>query len=475
MRTEDLPLSVDRAAAAPLAVQLAGELRSAAAHGALRPGDRLPSTRALASRLGVSRTVTTAAYEQLVAEGWATGRRGSGTYVTAAPLVGVPNERPAGHAEQPSTTVHSGQLIADIRTGSPWAGGIDRAAWRRAWRAAGDLPPAARAEPAGLVEFGDAVVEHLLRHRGLVCPSGAVLATGGVTAAVLELAGSGVLAPGSRVAVEEPGYPAAVGALLRAGLRVVPAPVDHDGLDVRRLPAGVAAVYCTPAHQYPLGGRLSARRRLELVRRARSEGFLVIEDDYDGELRYDVAALPVLASLAPDVVVHLGTTSKILTPTLGVGWLVAPDAVRAAVVRHRHRTGTAPAAAGQRVFTALASNGDLARHLRRLRRELAARRELLVHALRGWLVLGDEAGAHLVVQLPGAQAERAVVERLREGGVCCDGLQRCFAGRPDWFGLAVSYAATSRAELRAALPVLVAALAEVAAGGDRRVGSSARR
>ena len=150
---------------------------------------------------------------------------------------------------------------------------------------------------------------------------------------------------------------------------------------VSALPTGLAAVYCTPAHQYPLGARLSAARRVALVERARAEGFLVVEDDYDGELRYDVAPLPLLVALGPDVVAHLGTASKLLTPTLGVGWLVAPPAVRDAVLELRERAGARPARAGQRVFAALAAHGDLARHLRRLRRELAARRAAVLAAV----------------------------------------------------------------------------------------------
>ncbi|HEY0637957.1 MAG TPA: PLP-dependent aminotransferase family protein, partial [Pseudonocardiaceae bacterium] len=347
-----------------------------------------------------------------------------------------------------------------LRMGSPWAAGIDAAAWRRAWRAAADAPPLVRPAREGLPEFGGAVVDHLLRHRGLVSPAEALLATGGTTSAVVELATSGVLPRGTTVAVEEPGYGRAVGALRAAGLRVVPAPVDADGLDVDRLPRDVAAVYCTPAHQYPLGGRLPAARRLELVRLAREHGFLVIEDDYDGELRYDVAALPVLAGLGPDVVVHLGTTSKILTPSLGVGWLVGPPAVREAVAAHRHRTGTGPAAAGQRVFAGLAAHGDLARHLRRLRRELADRRALLVDALAatGRRVLGDQAGAHLVVELPDAATEHAVVGALRDAGVRCHGLAEYHQARPSRFGLTIGYAGCSRSELQGVLPTVVRTL-----------------
>src|SRR5205085_9302343 len=159
--------------------------------------------------------------------------------------------------------------------------GIDRAAWRRAWRAAADTAPAARKDHAGLPEYRVAVVDHLLRHRGLVVEdpqTATVLATGGTTAAVEELATT-VLCPGDAVAVEEPGYQRAVGTLEAAGVRVVPAPVDHAGIVVDKIPRGVRAVYCSPAHQYPMGGRLPADRRVALVERARADGALIIEDD----------------------------------------------------------------------------------------------------------------------------------------------------------------------------------------------------
>src|SRR5690606_28920963 len=192
---------------------------------------------------------------------------------------------------------------------------------------------------AGLPGFRQVVAEHVLRHRGLVVEPSMVLATAGTSAAVQEFARA-VLPPGAVVAVEEPGYQRAVGALRAAGLTVMAVPVDRDGVVVAGLPASVHAVYCTPAHQFPLGGTLPAGRRVELVAWARERGAWIIEDDYDGDLRYDVAPLPLLASLGPDVVVHLGTTSKIFTPTLGCGWLVAPAEVTAAVTLLRNDTGT---------------------------------------------------------------------------------------------------------------------------------------
>ncbi|RNL65422.1 PLP-dependent aminotransferase family protein [Nocardioides marmoriginsengisoli] len=444
------PVELDRDRDVPLAVQLADALRAAAANGQLRSGDQLPSTRALAVQLGVSRTVTAAAYEQLHAEGWIAGRRGSGTFVTTAP----PGTRP-GKPRRSRADAAARPLI-DLTSGAPWAAGIDRAAWRRAWRAAADADPLPRPERAGLPAYREVVAEHLVRHRGLLVEADGVLATGGTTSAVLELAAA-VLDRGATVAVEEPGYQRAVQVLKAAGMNVVRAPVDVDGLRVAEIPASVRAVFCSPAHQYPLGGRLPAGRRVELVERARREGWLVIEDDYDGELRYDVAPLPLLAALAPDVVVHLGTTSKILTPTLGTGWMVGSPAVTEAVRALRVRTATGPSVAGQRLLVELARHGDLGRHLRRLRRELSERRALIVDVLgsAGIAVRGDDAGAHVVVPLRSGRAEDEAVRRAESLGIRLDGLARHHAGRPRWYGLVLGYTACSRTELTAALPTLV--------------------
>ncbi len=449
------PLVLDRASTVPLAVQLADALRAATANGSLHAGDRLPSTRAAAAALGVSRTVTAGAYDQLLAEGWVAGRRGAGTFVVAVPTaeaerrVYPPGSRPAARP------------LVDLRPGRPCLAVLDRAAWRRAWRAAADDPPDADPDAVGVAPFRESVVRHLLRHRGLPADPDAVLATAGSTAGIAELART--LPAGARVAVEEPGYRRGAGALRAAGLVVEPVPVDADGLVVDALPVGVAAVVVTPAHQFPLGARLSAARRVALVGRARAEGFLVVEDDYDGELRYDVAPLPLLAALGSDVVVHLGTASKLLTPTLGVGWMVAPPAVRAAVQDLRDRTGTRPARAGQRVFAALAAHGDLGRHLRRLRRELAERRRTVIDAVAGagCEVRGDAAGAHVVVPLAALADERAAVAAAAERGVALVGLEQHHAGAPAVAGVVVGYAGPARGELDGALR----AVGEVLRGG----------
>ncbi|MGH3936909.1 MAG: aminotransferase class I/II-fold pyridoxal phosphate-dependent enzyme [Pseudonocardiaceae bacterium] len=205
-----------------------------------------------------------------------------------------------------------------------------------------------------------------------------------------------------------------------------------------------------------------AGRRLALVAWARQRAAWVLEDDYDGELRHHGVPLPLLAAVGPDVVVHLGTASKILTPTLGVGWMAAPGKVVDAVCGYRSDAGVRPSSAGQRVLTALAVSGELSRHLRRVRRELLARRDLLVAALcaSGLPVRGDQAGAHLVVELPSAYAERSAVHRARSAGMLLDGLVRYHDGPAARHGVTLGYGGlANRLVLAAVLPELTAVLA----------------
>ncbi|NEE02207.1 MocR-like pyridoxine biosynthesis transcription factor PdxR [Phytoactinopolyspora halotolerans] len=496
----ELPLIVNRDSAEPLARQLADQLRDAAARGLVRVGERLPSTRALATSLRVSRTVTAAAYEQLYAEGWLVAHRGSGTFLATRPAArlaarqaagvarrGVvdhpayqPGDHPAGtpanrtddHADDPADDPSGLRAdvraddragvpgVVDLRPGSPWAAGVRPEVWRRAWRRAGDVEPDGRPLRTGVPAYRAAVEEHLLRHRGLSVDGAAVVATGGTTAAIAELAAA-MLGAGETVAMEEPGYARAAAVLKAAGCRVVPVPVDADGVLVDAIPPGVRAVYCTPAHQFPLGARLPASRRVALVEWARQHGAWIIEDDYDGELRYDVAPLPLLAAIGPDVVIHVGSASKILTPSLGVGWMVAPDEVARAVVAYRDSRGVRPSPAGQRVLAAMAELGDLARHLRRVRRELAARYELVTRTLSaaGITVVGDRAGAHVVAILgPGTDEDR-LVRAASDAGVLLEGIGRYFVGRPSFAGLALGFAAPGdQAELDQGLQLVLETL-----------------
>ena len=462
LTADDLPVTVDPTSAVALSVQVADALRQAATDGRLRVGDKLPSSRALATRIGVSRTVTSAAYEQLHAEGWIAGRHGSGTYVTAAPT-SSPTPRAVVASAAPEST------LVDLAPGAPSVDAFDSAAWRRAWRAAGNRVPESRPQRAGLPDYRAAVAEHLLRHRGLV-DQDVVLATSGTSAAAGELARA-VLSPGDVVAVEEPGYGRTVGALRAAGMRVHPTRVDRGGLCLDDIPADVRAVYCTPAHQFPTGARMPAARRIALVERARREGWLVIEDDYDSELHYGSAPLPLLAAIGPDVVVHLGTTSKILTPTLGIGWLAAPAHVADRIVDYRELVGTSPAIAGQVVVTEFARSGDLARHLRRVRRGAARRRAAVLDILadKGIAHEGAEAGVHLVIPMPTPAAERGVVSAAAEHGIRVDGLRRHFQGVPYRYGIALGYTACAEEELTPAVEAVTKLIVtEVQANSLRR-------
>ncbi|MFG2003654.1 PLP-dependent aminotransferase family protein [Spirillospora sp. NPDC048911] len=438
MPTLDLPLTVDRSAGEPLNVQLTGQLRAAMKEGRLAAGERLPSSRSLAGVLGVSRTVVTEAYEQLYAEGWLEGRHGSGTYVTeiaAAPPVRadlVPTALTPESWERPG---RPGTL--DLRPGVAWIGALDTPAWRRAWRLAATVAPAARPDPHGLPGLRALLADYVRRSRGVACAPERLLVTRGSTNG-LDLLAATILKPGDRVGVEDPGYRKARSVLAARGADLVPCPVDEHGLIVDHLPDDLRLVYTTPSHQYPLGGVLPVPRRQALLAWARRTGTLIAEDDYDGEFRYDVAPLPALYGLDPDVVVYLGTTAKILTSDVGVGWLVArPDLVEA-IARRRADLNDRTAVVPQEALRLLLERGDLERYVRRMRAEYARRRTVVAEALHGLRLRGDTAGLHLVVELPAGRTER-VVREAAERGVLLDTLERHHTGTPAAFGLVIGY------------------------------------
>ena len=478
----DLPLAADRVGPAPLTAQIVGQLRTAMTDGRLAAGERLPSTRALATTLGVSRTVVTGAYAQLFAEGWIEGRHGSGTYVAdgasvpdGACLAGTGNGADgraphalAGHGRQagePGGPGHPDGPVIDLRPGIPWVAGIDRAAWRRAWRGAGTETPAATSEPQGSAALRAALTGYLRRSRAVRCAPGQIMITRGV-AGSLGLIAAALLRPGERVGVEEPGYPAARAVFAAHGAHVVPCPVDADGLVVDALPAGLRLVYTTPAHQYPLGGRLPVPRRQALIAWARSTGALIIEDDYDGEFRYDVGPLPALFGLDPGVVVYLGTTTKILTPALRVGWLVADPELVARLVEVAAGLGEWAGGPAQRAVLGLIGTGDLERHIRRMRHEYARRRKAMTAVLGGGVggagtvggagaagqLLGEEAGMHMVLRT-GRDAEEIAATAWRRG-VAVATLTRYFAGPVTTNGLVLGYGAASSGEITQACRIL---------------------
>lgn len=458
----DLPLAAERAAPAPLSVQIVGQLRTAMSDGRLAAGERLPSTRALATTLGVSRTVVTGAYAQLFAEGWIEGRHGSGTYVAdGASRAGAGDAKDArtagawaGRPRAGEPAGPAGRLI-ELRPGIPWVAGIDRAAWRRAWRSAGTEAPAAAAEPQGSPALRAALTGYLRRSRAVRCTPEQIMVTRGV-AGSLGLIAAALLRPGDEVGVEEPGYPAARAVFAARGASLVPCPVDADGLITSALPAGLRMIYITPAHQYPLGGRLPVPRRRALIAWARATGALIVEDDYDGEFRYDVGPLPALFGMDPGVVVYLGTTTKILTPALRVGWLVAEPELVARLVEVAAGLGEWAGGPAQRAVLSMIGAGDLERHIRRMRHEYARRRAAMAGVLAGGAagrLLGDEAGMHMVLQTARDAEEIATAAWRR--GVAVATVARYFAGPVTTNGLVLGYGGAGGGEITRACRILV--------------------
>jgi GntR family transcriptional regulator / MocR family aminotransferase len=459
----DLPLAADRAGPAPLTVQIVGQLRTAMTDGQLAAGERLPSTRALASTLGISRTVVTGAYAQLFAEGWIEGRHGSGTYVADGAsragrgdgAAGRAADALAGRGRQPGEQAGPGPAspVIDLRPGLPWAAGIDRAAWRRAWRSAGTEPPAAAAEPQGNAALRAALAGYLRRSRAVRCAPEEIMVTRGV-AGSLGLIAAALLRPGDKVGVEEPGYPAARAVFAAHGAQLVPCPVDADGLVTGALPAGLRLIYITPAHQYPFGGRLPVPRRQALIAWARATGALIVEDDYDGEFRYDVGPLPALYGLDPGVVVYLGTTTKILTPVLRVGWLVARPELVAQLAEVAAGLGEWAGSPAQRAVLTLIGTGDLERHIRRMRHEYARRRLAMTSVFGGAAgrLLGEEAGMHMVLRT-GGDAEQIAGAAWRRG-VAVATLARYFAGPVTTNGLVLGYGVAGSSEITRACRIL---------------------
>lgn len=437
-----LPLpGLDRAAATSLPAQLAAQVRSLVLDGTLGRGQRLPGSRSLAADLGVSRAVVEQAYEQLLAEGWVGTRSGSGTYVAAGGLT-APAAAP-GPAPEPA------EQRVRLDTGTPWIDPRHRATWRRAWReVAAARPPAGYDDPRGLPELREALAAHLARTRGLVVRPDEVLTTAGTTDAVRQLL---LALPPGAVALDDPGYrtvAAVARSLGRAVVGTVPGRAP-DGL------AGCAAAYVTPAHQHPLGLVMPAADRVALLEAARAAGALVVEDDYDSEFRWDVAPVPALAALDPEQVAYVGTASKSVAPSLRLGWLVAPAAVRERVVALREATHDAVAWPVQRAFVALLRDGYVDKVVRSARRVYAARLPRLVEALAPYGDLAAPPAGMYATWLMAPERARSAQRAARAAGFEVPLLED-YCRDADHTGLVVGVGSTSEAELERALAALVA-------------------
>ncbi|WP_405070204.1 PLP-dependent aminotransferase family protein [Kribbella sp. NBC_01510] len=447
-----LPLTIDRAAGLPLHLQLAEQFRAAVLDGRLQAGHRLPSTRDLARDLSVSRSVTQAAYDQLHAEGWIEGRTGAGTFVTDVVPLQPAVRRRAAHRPDPGTR------LLTLRPGIPYIAPTPDPGWRRAWREVStQSPPPGYDDAAGLPALRAALADHVGRVRGIACGPENVLVTNG-TIHGLRLLLTVTRRPGDRIAIEDPGYLNAVVAARDHQLEIVDVPVDEDGLRVAAL-TDVPAVYVTPSHQYPLGGRLPVARRNELIRWARRTGATLIEDDYDSEFRYDVAPLPALAQLDLDRVIHLGTLSKTLSPALRLGWLVASEQTVDRLATFRAESGDWPGWPMQAALLAMLRDGYLDQAVRRGRRLYAERRTHTCAVLSPYgQIIGQDAGLHITLLLPNTTDDLQLAAAARQAGVVVAPLSEYRRTTPGPPGLVIGYATPSTPDLHDALTTLTQVL-----------------
>jgi GntR family transcriptional regulator/MocR family aminotransferase len=448
----DVAVRLDRTGG--LARQIYRQLRDAVLDGRLRRDEALPSSRELAEQLKVSRNTVTTAYERLIAEGYLSGRAGAGTFVNALSLaepakpqlpsgpltprsVWLPMPVPPDFGDAPEF---------DFRVGAPDARLFPYTAWRRLLTdqfrpsAVGTGMPA---EPAGHFGLRTLIARHLRTARTIEAHPQDVLVTCGVQQA-LDLIGRVLLEPGDTAAIEEPGYAPAKLVWEAQGVRVAGVPVDEQGLIVDALPADARIVYVTPSHQYPTGVALSLRRRVELLAWAQRHDAAIVEDDYDSEFRYTEQQLEPLHSLdRSGRVLYVGSFSKVLLPTLRLGFLIHPPSLRHALHAAKFLTDWHTSLPIQAAMADFVEQGMFARHLRRVRRVYRQRHDSIAAALAGPLsahfaAVPSAAGLHLSAMVRGATAADALV-RARAAGVGVASFPEIAAAAPDPPGVVFGY------------------------------------
>jgi GntR family transcriptional regulator/MocR family aminotransferase len=398
-----LDLLLDLPIGGPRRAGLEDALRAAVSGGRLAEGSRLPSSRSLAAQLGLSRNTVADAYAQLVAEGWLVARHGSATRV-------------AGHGRPPDVapaTRATTRPAYDLTPGVPDVSAFPRAAWLRAARQALATTPNDTLDypdPLGAHALRAELAAYLGRVRGVrAAPDHIVVCTGTTQAFFLLAKALG----GGAIAVESHGLRYHRRVMEEGGGRLVPMAVDEDGADVSAL-GPEKGVVLTAAHQFPLGGALSPARRASVLDWARRTGGVVIEDDYDGEFRYDRRPVGALQGLDPERVAYVGTVSKTLAPGLRLGWIAAPPELVRAVVRAKQLTGGGAGVLDQLTLAAFIRSGGYDRHIRRSRLRYRRRRDALMAALDGRATAtGIAAGMHALV--PVADEEAVIALGARRG------------------------------------------------------------
>jgi len=444
-------LHLDLAATGSRRRALEQAIREAIRSGRLAPRTRLPPTRALATELGLARNTVAAAYEQLTAEGYLSARVGSGTRV-----VGLPH-RPA--PVTPPATAAAPRL--DLRPGSPDVTTFPVDAWLRATRRALARAPASAydyGDPRGRPELRTALAEYLGRARGVLADPERILICSGYVQALSLL----VRLTGGPIAMEDPGLTFHRDVVRHAGAEVLPLPVDADGARTDLLDGGVRAAVLTPAHQYPTGVTLRATRRHAAVAWARDHGGLVIEDDYDGEFRYDRQPVGALQGMAPEHVVYIGTAAKTLGPALRLAWMVLPDHLVEPITQAKRLTDLHTETLGQLALADLIAEHGYDRHIRACRLRYRRRRDLLVERIgRHHRLDGIAAGLQALIRLPAGLTEDEAVARASAHGLALAALSPHHVtpgGGPDTQGLVIGYATPAPSAYPAAVDALARAI-----------------
>ncbi|MFJ8018599.1 PLP-dependent aminotransferase family protein [Streptomyces sp. NPDC096339] len=437
---------------------LAQALREAVRTGRLAAGTRLPPYRTLAADLGLARNAVADAYAELVAEGWFTARQGSGTRVAeGAATTATP---PAAVGPAPSTPRH------DLLQGKPDPASFPRGAWAAsARRALAGAPTEAfgPGDPRGRPELRRVLTDYLSRTRGVrTTPANIVICSGFANG--LRLLAS--IRPRDW-AVEAYGLPFHHGILEAAGVRARPLPLDEDGARTDELPSRARTLLLTPAHQFPTGVRLLPARRAAAVEWARSTGGLIVEDDYDGEFRYDRKPVGAVQGLAPQHVVYAGSLSKSLSPAIRLGWLALPDHLLDEVLAAKGLRESWASALDQLALADFIECGAYDRHVRRMRKRYHQRRDQLTATLAAHAphlrVTGIAAGLHAVVELPPGH-EAPTLAAARAAGLALDGLSSYHhpsAPAPPREGLVIGYAAPPETAFARALDTLAEVLGGV--------------
>jgi GntR family transcriptional regulator / MocR family aminotransferase len=443
------------------------QLRSAILEGRQRPGDRLPPTRELARRLGVSRTTTSVAYDRLSSEGLAVARMGAGTFVSHAGA--TPSRRRVPGAVRPlpawglvpTPSYNWPEAEFDFRLGMPDARLFPLRTWRRLMAA--QFQPAAvgrgvNDHPAGYAPLRAAIAHHVGLARGVRSTADDVVVTNGTQQAI-DLIARVLLRPGDQVAFEDPGYGPPFLLLRAMGFKVRGVPVDREGLIVDEIPPGTRLVYVTPAHQLPLGMTMALPRRLALLEWARHNDAAIIEDDYDSEFRFGGRPIEPLHMLDDSGrVIYVGSFSKTTLATLRLGFIIAPPSLGPALHGAKFLADWHTPVPLQGALAEFIAAGNFARHVRRMRLEYEARHALIGDILRRRFsseldVIPSAAGLHICATAPAASVDRiaAVVRRAARIGVACLSLALFGLERAPSAGLVLGYGAIPTDQIEAGL------------------------